>query len=376
MKSSCDFCKVTTLELKSCVCKKVSYCGQDCQKADWKNHKPSCPVFIIREAPGKGFGVFATRKIKIGKKIMEELPLLVLRDRRSGTELYTEDFTKITEDTRAKILKLHDPVDNFKTLTDEQYEIWKNTCSYDIIWELLSKTDEDSTILRIFRDNFFPICADPSLYDGPEHGLYDEMSFLNHSCIPNAVDSWVKDDLQRKKVFALKTIEKNEEILINYRIGKKMGYGSREFRRNEMLRTNGFLCQCSECSLEGKALEDNERLRAEIRKKGLEIDHLTQEATLENRVKALKLTDEKVALVQTLDIRLRLFDELLAACAVASDTQKSSLQAQELNSSNSVIMMKAQELIKSYYSSAKIWAQMFGDRHLHSLPNLIQHQRC
>lgn len=360
VKSSCDFCKVTTLELKSCVCKKVSYCGQDCQKADWKNHKPSCPVFIIREAPGKGFGVFATRKIKIGKKIMEELPLLVLRDRRSGTELYTEDFTKITEDTRAKILKLHDPVDNFKTLTDEQYEIWKNTCSYDIIWELLSKTDEDSTILRIFRDNFFPICTDPSLYDGPEHGLYDEMSFLNHSCIPNAVDSWVKDDLQRKKVFALKTIEKNEEILINYRIGKKMGYGSREFRRNEMLRTNGFLCQCSECSLEGKALEANERLRTEIREKGLEIDHLTQgvEATLENTARALKLTEEKLALVQKLDNRLRLFDELLDACAVASDAQQ--------------FRLPVQDLIKSYYSSAQFWAQMFGDRHLHLLPNLIQ----
>ena len=257
MNSSCGFCKVDSAELKSCACKKVSYCGEDCQKADWKNHKPSCPLYIIREAPGKRLGVFATRKIRNGEIIMEELPILLLRDGLSGNEFMTDHFPNISEETKSKIFKLRDPADNIIALNSEQYELWKSTNSADLIWDLLSNCDDVSRILRIFRDNFFPIC------NGPEQGLYYEMSYINHGCIPN---SWVKSDLQRKKVCALGTIEKDEEILINYRKGEgeEFNYGSRDYRRQRLLRTNGFLCQCFECSLEGEALEDNERMRAEV----------------------------------------------------------------------------------------------------------------
>ena len=77
---SCNYCKIDTKEqLKSCVCKKVSYCSKECQAKDWKTHKPSCPPFIIRESPGKGRGLFATRKIKEGQVILEEYPLLTHR---------------------------------------------------------------------------------------------------------------------------------------------------------------------------------------------------------------------------------------------------------------------------------------------------------
>ena len=50
-------------------------------------------------------------------------------------------------------------------------------------------------------------------------------------------------------------IEKDEEILISYRGDKnEFLYGSREFRRQKLLRTDGFLCECSECSLEGESV--------------------------------------------------------------------------------------------------------------------------
>ena len=310
--------------------------------------------------------MFATRKIKIGKKIMEELPILVLRDRMSKDEFETDHYPNISEESRTKIFKLHDPADNINSLNNKQYELWKGTHADDLIWDLLSECDDVSRTLRIFRDNFFPICTatDTSgtpLYNGPEHGLYYEMSYINHGCIPNAEDSWVKGDLQRRKLWALKTIEKNEEILINYHKTGEFDYGTREFRRQKLLRTCGFLCLCSECSLEGKALEDNERMRAEIREKGLEIIQLAQreEATRETAVKAMKLTEEKVALVKKLDIRLSLVDELLDACHVASDAQNFGIPAHYLN-----------DLIKSYHKSAHSYAQLYGDRHLHSFPDL------
>ena len=75
--ASCNFCKVDSEEqLKSCVCQKVFYCSKECQTKDWRAHKPSCPPFIVRESPGKGRGLFATRKIKEGQLILEEFPLL------------------------------------------------------------------------------------------------------------------------------------------------------------------------------------------------------------------------------------------------------------------------------------------------------------
>ena len=255
LKSSCDFCKVASDELKSCVCKKVSYCGKVCQKADWKKHKPSCHLYTIREVPFKRIGVFATRKINKGEKIMEELPLLALRVGMGVNEFRTRHYPNIDEDTKKKIFKLYDPADNIKALNKKQFEAWKGN---DRFWDVFSKSDNASRTLRIFALTCFPVWA-----EGRAEGLYHEISFLNHSCIPNADESLVKEempllalragrDLQRKRVLALKTIEKNEEILINF-IGKRDEFinGTKEFRRKTLLERLGFLCLCSVC-LEGK----------------------------------------------------------------------------------------------------------------------------
>ena len=73
------------------------------------------------------------------------------------------------------------------------------------------------------------------------------------------------------------TIEKNEEILVNYRDKFHFNYGSREYRRQDLLENfGGLLCLCesAECSLEGEDFEENERIRAEIREDDSEIRKL------------------------------------------------------------------------------------------------------
>lgn len=42
--SCCNSCGVLGTEMKKCgQCKNASYCGPECQRTDWKNHKPTCP---------------------------------------------------------------------------------------------------------------------------------------------------------------------------------------------------------------------------------------------------------------------------------------------------------------------------------------------
>ena len=173
---------------------------------------------------------------------------------------------------------------------------------------------------------------DPML-DKVEGGLYHDISRINHACVPNALWTWRNEDReygsleeQRKQIRALRTIEKDEEIVINFRNEILLGfhYGSKGFRRQDLLENLGFLCKCSECSLEGKALLENEWLRAEIRDKKAHADELGQEADCiasglgpaARKIKlkkAVKLVLESWALVQKMELRHRFVSELTTA---------------------------------------------------------------
>ena len=120
MKNVCSFCKVEPKEqLKSCVCRKASYCFKECQTKDWKSHKSSCRPFKIKEAPdGKGKGLFATRSITEGEVILEETPLHTEPQHKitSFFEFKKNVFPNLRPEAKAKILQLHDPSKEFKSL--------------------------------------------------------------------------------------------------------------------------------------------------------------------------------------------------------------------------------------------------------------------
>ena len=166
--------------------------------------------------------------------------------------------TFIDEDTKGKILKLHDPFDS-----EKQRALDAEMCRRRPNWRYWI---EAMKIFSIFSGNRLQICGDLSLYsDTEETGLYNDISRINHSCHPNAVQSWVMGDFTRKQVRAVMTIEKDQEILTNYYHGKhnydKFNSGSREYRRQLLMEDRpfrGFLCECSVCSLEGESLEDND----------------------------------------------------------------------------------------------------------------------
>ena len=321
---TCDFCKINAeLELKSCVCKKVSYCSKECQAKDWKSHKPSCPPFTIRESPGKGRGLFATRRIKEGQVILEEYPLLVLREGMSISEFRSDYFPSIDEETKSKIFKLNDPADDIKILdTETVVKLVRKNPIVKFWWA--ARTDEISKIFRIFSGNNTNLENDEG--EGEEAGLYINYSLLNHSCVPNTILSWVMGDFRRHQLRAMMVIEKDEEILVGYRNSEDFIYGSRELRRQELLGAYGFLCACSECSMEEEDLEESDRMRAEIMEKIDEVGELlTCEGHLPKsmriRKKAMKLAQRRVKLIQKLNIRSGIVNEMINFYALAVDAR-------------------------------------------------------
>ena len=101
-----------------------------------------------------------------------------------------------------------------------------------------------------------------------------------------------------------------------------------------MLRTHQFLCQCSQCSLEGEALQENERIRAEIREKREQIislmNTLPSSAHLHRRnvARSVKLSQELMEGVRQLNLQPQIADRLLqTALPVAWTARRLGLSA-------------------------------------------------
>ena len=374
---SCGFCKEPkeAQQLKRCVCQKISYCSKECQAKDWKSHRPSCPLVVVRESPGKGRGLFATRKIKEGGIIIDEKPLVSVKTPWSDAdllahakaafdaveagqldvtnypvgqkmnyhELKTNFVPSLSENTKAKILEIHDPAENLQGLDTKTVKRLRRKNPHSWLTEDAKGDEDEAKIWRILACYLTKICGEKILYGGkslqdvkdgdynllnPENvgdpcavigelvnpkddgsALYYTICQINHACVPNAVESYVMEKIERHQVRALRPIEKDEEILLAYFDKTETCYGSRNDRRERLQEKFGFLCECSECSLEGEALDINEGIRVEIRQITEERSRLMRPQgsssgpSRKNMKKSMKLSQQKVNLLQKLDLR-------------------------------------------------------------------------
>ena len=182
----CYVCKAETLT-NSCSCGNVSYCGVDCQKSDWKSHKPDCPPFKVTKMPGRGRGIVATRKINVGEVIMEETPLMVIDSPNSevAVDVFKTEFAKIDDKVKQTILTLFDPInDELKlelqsSISDIEREIKKQkeadpenetvnqlteklqSLGADLVKDTEADSEGDITeaALRIFSGNSLQVCC-------------------------------------------------------------------------------------------------------------------------------------------------------------------------------------------------------------------------
>jgi len=327
-----------------CPCGKVSYCSTECQKQNWKIHKPACPPYKVIKIEGKGKGLVATRKVAAGDVLLHEMPLMVIdsTDSEVSSEHFKLEFEVLGEAIQKKVLELFDPVKD-----DLKLELLENINEVEagirngreedpdnqelgelvqrmgelgagIIREADEEEEDYIRAQRIFAANSMQVCEVGAIYSSTEGALYHHISLINHSCNPNAVWSWTKGNFRKKVVRAIKPIKKGEEILVNYIDLEDFNYGNRESRRLALVDKFGFFCKCSECSLEGDEFDLNEQHRLEVVQNLETVKTLMAKHNERSTVQALNTGSSTVVLVKELGLMLELPRILLNMYQVAT----------------------------------------------------------
>ncbi|KAL8769933.1 MAG: hypothetical protein Q9209_004180 [Squamulea sp. 1 TL-2023] len=175
-------------------------------------------MYEVKETKNKGFGVFATRDILRGTRIMCEAPLLYVE--RHKAPYIPAYFCKLPPKSQKKLIPSRTPC--VKSSIGDQLKLMaivkSNNCK---------------------KDFTVAVCYN--------------IGRVNHSCLPNVYHTW-NDIIGRATAHAVQDIAAGQEILTTY----TKGYQPRAERQSLLSGRWGFQCDCEACnssSAFGKASE-------------------------------------------------------------------------------------------------------------------------
>ena len=133
----CSVCQKTVTGKKvllTCFnCHAITYCGVECQRADWARHEWNCHPVMVTEFPGKGRGLVAARDIEKGEIIFNDKPVIHLEMNADG-HFTDPDF----------MTSLKQQIDSLPAEAKSQYNKMV-TCN--------AKNNGDEDILNVFLTN-------------------------------------------------------------------------------------------------------------------------------------------------------------------------------------------------------------------------------
>lgn len=247
----------------------------------------------IEETDSHGKAMVATKKIEpgpLGLLVFKEEALLAIPTRGTprdnsgrepeflaeGAQLWTDwwFYRQQPKGIRDRILRMYKEMDcspanalrnylheqqekivnNTKNSQEEKYDYGDDDDDDDgsgyVDSTVLENIEEFVQFAMVVRFNSVELCPPNEDGSGPGtdygHGLFENACKLNHSCKPNC--AWLTtQDGKAKEIRAIATIEEGEELTIDY-VGNALE--SIPQRRQELLTTKGFICQCDRCSAE------------------------------------------------------------------------------------------------------------------------------
>ncbi|KAL8779258.1 MAG: hypothetical protein Q9213_007030 [Squamulea squamosa] len=182
-------------------------------------------MYKVKATENKGFGVFATRDIPRGTRIMCEAPLLHVE--RHKAPYIPARFCRLPPETQTKLMSLHG------------YWPKGQQTAMEIVLRALrisSLSIEDQLKLMAIvksnnckKDQTVAVCYD--------------VGRMNHSCLPNVYHTW-NDIIGRATVHAVQDIAAGREILTTY----TKGYQPRAKRQSLLSERWGFQWDCEACN--------------------------------------------------------------------------------------------------------------------------------
>ena len=250
-RQTCFKCNKTVTgkkKLSKCSrCHAITYCGKECQVADWPRHSWNCVPVMVTEFPGKGRGLVAARDIKKGELIFIDKPMIEV----NGTEFQTNrasaesSLMKQIENLPSEA-KLH--YYRLKGYDDQNYQdLLRSNGDVGAAVDLTAKNS------RVVNQGDFSF------------SLYLNMALVNHSCAPNADCGKLKEKDKNGKLLmetrAIEGISKGEEITYSYFGHINNLCCSSEARKTYIKNECGFDCNCCVCS---GLLTDQENIAMEL----------------------------------------------------------------------------------------------------------------
>ncbi|TFK92493.1 SET domain-containing protein [Polyporus arcularius HHB13444] len=187
--------------------------------------------FVLRDISGKGKGLFATRPITRGERVLAEAPLITQRQPVSNATI---------------LLAL-------ARLSDTDQRRYFNLANASV--GLLAPP------LGMFKTNALP-CGDHDQSRGlavDTAAIFPLGSRFNSSCEPNVNNYW-NESLNQITFWAVRDIAEGEELCICY--GTPLA--KRADRRARLESSFRFVCNCVACAREGAALKESDDRRVSI----------------------------------------------------------------------------------------------------------------
>jgi tetratricopeptide (TPR) repeat protein len=213
----------------------------------------------IKDSPGRGRGLYATRDIRVGELVMCEKAFCVVWGHEE------DSLTAMTYDLRDDRIRVS-PVGLSKAIVQK---LLSNPSQIPPVMGLYgdyqgedgkNETENDEgAIVDVFRvhDIMSRNAFGPGSQYGEEGarnastGLWIHAAYINHSCVPNAKKEYTGDLMVLR---ATKPIKTGEEIFHSY--DESLDY---EVRQKALMTTWGFECHCELCDAEkadGQAVRD------------------------------------------------------------------------------------------------------------------------